>query len=331
MIAEGWLGGWRARRAGRRHRELLRARAAQRPRFVFGIAAAVVIAFLAGAWLWLRDSSLVSVDRVVVTGESGPDGARIRGALISSARTMTTLDVHMDQLRTAVAPFPVVKDLLVTTQFPHGMRIRVLEQIPVGVVVVGGRKFAVAGDGTLLHDVVPSATLPVIPVRVPPGGTRVNDGSAGGAVAVLAAAPWQLLPRISRVTTVSGHGLVAEFRSGPTLYFGDATRLGAKWIAATAVLADAGSAGAAYIDVTDPERPAAGTGSGAASSAAGGSGTGAAAGAGSGSGAAAGASSGAGSTLAAAALGSSSGASSPTSAATSTDTSTATTSTPGGG
>jgi cell division protein FtsQ len=176
---------------------------------------------------------------------------------------MTTLDVRVDQLRTAVAPYPVVKDLRVQTHFPHGMRIQVIEQQPVGAVVVDGRPMAVAADGTLLHD-VPTSGLPTIPLKVPPGGSHVSDGTGRDAVAVLAAAPYGLLSRISEVTVVSRHGLVAQVRDGPSLYFGDPTQLGAKWKAATAVLSDPGSAGAVYIDLTDPERPAAGAGSSAA-------------------------------------------------------------------
>lgn len=247
-----------SRSDGRRRGGLLRLR----PRVVVGLMA--LVALLGGAWLWLRDSQLVSVEHVHVTGQSGPDAAQIRSALVAAAHNMTTLDVRMSQLRTAVAPYPVVKDLRVSTQFPHGMRIRVIEQVPVGAVVVAGRTIAVAGDGTLLHDVVASASLPTIPLRVPPGGPRLSEPDALRAVEVLAAAPYQLLPRISQVTTVASLGLVAQLRSGPSIYFGDATRLAAKWTAAAAVLADSGSVGAVYIDVTDPQRPAAGADSGTA-------------------------------------------------------------------
>jgi cell division protein FtsQ len=227
------------------------------------MACAAVLGLLAGAWLWVRDSSLVAVDSVTVTGISGPDAVQIRQALAAAARNMTTLDVQVNRLRTAVAPFPVVENLKVSTQFPHGMRIRVVEQIPVGVVTVGGRTIAVAGDGTLLHDAVASASLPAIALRVGPGGRRLSDPAALAAVAVLAVAPYQMLARISQVSTDSSHGLVAQLRSGPSIYFGDRSRLSAKWVAATAVLADGGSAGASYIDVTDPARPAAGAGSSA--------------------------------------------------------------------
>lgn len=237
-----------------------------RLRLVLAVGIALVLV-LGGGWLWLRDSSLVAVQRVTVVGQSGPDAAAIHSALTSAARGMTTLDVRVSQLRTAVAPFPEVKHLRVSTQFPHGMRIRVIEQLPVAVVQVGGRRTAVAGDGTLLHDASATASLPLIPLAVPPGGPRLTEPAAVSAVALLAAAPYQLLARITQVSTVTGHGLVAQVRGGPAIYFGDATEPRAKWASATAVLADPGSAGAAYIDVSDPVRPAAGAGAAATTTA----------------------------------------------------------------
>lgn len=236
-----------------------------RPRVLLALIGVLVV--LGGGWLWFRDSSLVAVTRVTVLGASGADAPQIRQALEASARSMTTLDVSIGQLRTAVSPYPVVKNISVSTQFPHGMRITVIEQRPVGAILVGGRRTAVAADGTLLHDVPASASLPAIPVRVLPGGDHVSAQGTRNAVALLAAAPYPFLGHISQVITVPAHGLVAQLHDGPTLYFGDATRLGAKWTAVAAVLADHNSAGARYIDVTDPVRPAAGAQSSASSSA----------------------------------------------------------------
>lgn len=243
----------------RTQRRRLRRRA--RIALVGGLA---LIALLAGGWFWFRDSSLVSASHVTVEGAGGPDAARIRDALKSAAHTMSTLDVDMAKLHNAVGPYPIVKAVEVTTQFPHGMRIHVLEQVAVGAIEAGGRKLAVAPDGTLLHDVIVSPSLPLIPLRVWPGGARVTDANALGAIRLLAAAPHRLRAKVSQVSTVGGHGLVAQLRSGPAVYFGDTSDLAAKWLATSAVLADAGSNGAAYIDVTDPGRPAAGSQSSAA-------------------------------------------------------------------
>jgi cell division protein FtsQ len=258
MIAQGSLGGVRV--AFPRVRMLRRTRLGSRWRLRI-VALAVIAALLVGAWLWFRDSSLVAVRRVTVTGAEGPDGAAIRAALISAAHNMTTLHVHVDRLRTAVAPYPVVDHIAVSTHFPHGLRIRVVERIPVGTIQVGGRTIAVAGDGTVLRDVPGSASLPVIAMRVPPGGRRVSDPEGRSEVALLAAAPYRLLSIVSQVTTMATHGLVAQIRGGPNIYFGAADRLAAKWIAASEVLGDSGSGGAGYIDVTDAQRPAAGAGS----------------------------------------------------------------------
>ena len=75
------------------------------------LGAVATLALLGGAWVWLQDSPLVSVNRVTVTGVSGPDAGPIRSALSLAARNMTTLDVRLSQLRTAVAPYPVVKEI----------------------------------------------------------------------------------------------------------------------------------------------------------------------------------------------------------------------------
>jgi cell division protein FtsQ len=204
----------------------------------------------------------VSVEHVTVSGQSGADAAQISAALQSAARTMSTLDVQLGRLRRAVAPYPVVKDIRVTTQFPHGMRIQVIEHAAVGAIDAGGQKVAVAPDGTLMRDVAVSPSLPTIPVSLAPAGTRLSAGPAAAAVKLLAAAPAELLSTVSQVTTVAPHGLVAQIRGGPSIYFGNATQFSQKWVAASEVLGDPGSAGAQYIDVTDPERPAAGAGGG---------------------------------------------------------------------
>lgn len=223
------------------------------------VALAAVAIVIAAGYLWLRDSSLVSVHKVRVVGVSGPETSQIRTALVTAAHNMTTLDVSVSQLRTAVEPYPDVKNLQVSTQFPHGMTIRVVEQVPVAVVSEAGQRVDVAGDGTLLHDVSPSSSLPMIALQVPPGGRRLT-GYPLTEVQLLAAAPYQLLARIRGVSDEPAHGLAAELRNGPNIYFGSAGQFTAKWNAATAVLANSGSAGSDYVDVTDPNRPATGVG-----------------------------------------------------------------------
>lgn len=230
---------------------------AVRPRLVHVVAAVLALLLLLGGWLWLRDSSFVKVTKVRVTGVTGPDAGRIRLALSDAAGDMTTLHVRRAQLMAAVEPFPVVRDIVVSTDFPHGLRIRVVPHVAVGVLVAGGRRIAVAGDGTLLRGETAAEGLASVPIPTVPGGTRLSDPHGLAAVRALAAAPRALGQRVVRVTQGS-HGLTVTLRAGPDLYFGDAERATAKWAAAARVLADSSSAGATYVDVRIPERPVAG-------------------------------------------------------------------------
>ena len=95
-----------------------------------GIALAV-LALLGGGWLLLRKSPLVSVEHVKIAGVQGVNAGQIDAALQRAAHGMSTLSVNVAALRAAVAPFPVVRGLSVSTSFPHGLRIHVIEQLPV--------------------------------------------------------------------------------------------------------------------------------------------------------------------------------------------------------
>ena len=210
---------------------------------------------LAGSWLWVRDSALVAVRDVRVDGLASAEAPQIRSALSSAALDMTTLHVRASQLNTAVEPFPAVEAVEAHADFPHRLRIVVHEHAAVGAIVAGSQRLAVAADGTLLRD-TPTRGLPVIAMPVSPGGDRLADRGALRAAALLATAPSPLRARIRRVY-VGPRGLTVPLQNGPILYFGGADRLRAKWTAATVVLGDRSSAGATYVDVRLPERPAA--------------------------------------------------------------------------
>jgi cell division protein FtsQ len=223
------------------------------------VAAVALVLALVGGWFWLRDSSLVAVQGVTVTGATGPDAAQIDAALETAAHGMTTLHVNVGKLRAAVAQYPSVKDVHVSTSFPHGLRIRVIEQQAVAVLSASGQREIVAGDGTVLRDVSAASGLPTISVGALPT-IRVRDSRTLAILGVLAAAPYRLLDHVQTATENPEHGVTVQLRNGPSLFFGEPESESTKWIAASDVLADPGSVGAGYIDVTDPRRPAAGAG-----------------------------------------------------------------------
>src|SRR2546429_5825830 len=208
---------WRARPAAARPR-------GGRPRRLRVLVLAGVAALLvAAAWYWGRDLSLWSVDHVRVTGATGQDAAQIEAALQSAAHRMTTLHVRTGDLRDAVARFPVVKSVRVHSSFPHGLRIEVVENVPVAALAAAGRPVAVAADGTLLRD-RPVDGLPLVPAHAVPSGERVTDAQAVGALALAGAAPASARPLIVRVRSGGSDGLLADLQGGFRLEFGPPTR-----------------------------------------------------------------------------------------------------------
>ncbi len=224
------------------------------------------LALLAGAivalgcgWLWFRDSSFVAIRRVSVTGLNGPDVGPIRSAIVAAAMRMTTLDVNMTQLQNAVSAYPEVHSMAVSTSFPHAAAIRVDEHVPVATVQVGAQNIVVDSDGVLIgRSPIAIGPLPTIPLRSAPFGDRLTTAGSRAAVMTLAAAPYTLITHIANATETATHGVIVQLRSGPQIYFGSTSQLRAKWAAAIAVLGDSSSAGAAYIDVSDPRLSAAG-------------------------------------------------------------------------
>lgn len=230
----------------------------RRPRLRTVLCSALALALLVAGWFWLRDSSLVAVRTVTVTGLNGGQAAEIEQALDHAGRSMSTLHLRREALDSAVAPYSIVKRIEVSTDFPHGLRVHVVSNVAVGAVELDGRRTPVTADGTLLRDVAASDRLPLVPLHGTPAGSRLSEGEALAAFAVLGAAPAAFRGRVERVASTRAHGLELQLRDGPALWFGDRERLAAKWAAVAAVLADPQAAGGTYVDVAAPERPAVG-------------------------------------------------------------------------
>jgi cell division protein FtsQ len=221
------------------------------------VALSVLLALVLGAWSWLRDSSLVRISTVTVTGVSSSEGTAVRAALTRAARGMTTLHVRKDDLRAAVSGYSSVAAISTQKDFPHGLAIEVTERAPVALVEIAGERIPVGAGGRLMRGVKPRRPLPVLETnKLGPGG-RLSDPQARSEVAILAAAPEVLRHRVAKVSKGT-KGLTLDVRSGPQLFFGGTTRLRAKWMATARVLAEPSAQGAVYLDVRVPERVAAG-------------------------------------------------------------------------
>lgn len=222
------------------------------------LAALIALALGALYHFWLRDSSLVAVNHVEVTGLTTKDGPRIRALLESVADEMTTLHVRADELEQAASTFPVVGSIHVEADFPHGLRIEVAERPTAALVSIDGVPLPVAADGTVLRGLRPPEGLPLLQTEKPAPDGRVTDPRTLRALVIAGAAPAGFPQRIARISEGPEQGIVVALDDGPELIFGDADLALEKWTAAVRVLADADAAGATYIDVRLPGRPVAG-------------------------------------------------------------------------
>jgi cell division protein FtsQ len=222
------------------------------------VATLVALPLLAGAWLWLRHSSLVAVREVQISGVHGRDARAIDAALATAARRMSTLDVQQPALMAAVASFHVVSDVRASSSLPHGLHVYVAEQPPVAVLAADGATTAVAANGVVLGSQLTSASLPTVAAPAAPvAGHRVRGADLLAVLTVLGAAPGSLARQAQRAFT-GPRGLTVQMRSGLLAYFGDDTLVHAKWDSLARVLADPTSTGASYVDVRVPAHPAAG-------------------------------------------------------------------------
>jgi cell division protein FtsQ len=222
------------------------------------LAVLIALPLLGGGWLLLRHSPLVSVEHVKISGVHGPRARALDMALSNAAKGMSTLDVHPAALMAAASSFHLVREVRAYPSFPHGLRIEVVEQLPVAALNVGGSRTALAADGVVLGPALLSSSLATVSASLEPAlGRSVRGVNLLAVLSVLGAAPSPLAKLIERGYT-GPKGLTLAMRGGLLVYFGDAVRPHAKWLSLERVLADSSSADASYIDVRVPARPAAG-------------------------------------------------------------------------
>jgi cell division protein FtsQ len=153
-----------------------------------------------------------------------------------------------------------VGDVAVTTDFPHTLRIRVIERRAVAALATDNaptKRVPVTGGGIVLRGVTADRGLPSVFVNAQPAGERVSDQKILNALKVAGEAP-ELLLRKTDELAVDDRGVIAALHNGPELVFGTGEHASQKWAAAARVLAEISAQGATYLDLRIPGRVAAG-------------------------------------------------------------------------
>lgn len=178
-----------------------------------------------GGWA-VFGSSWLTVDDVTITGADTVEISAVRDAArVPVGRPLASVD--LGAIRARVAAMPPIASVEVTRSWPHQVRVRVTERVPVAVVEIAGRLRALDETGAVFaaYRSAPSG-LPLV---------QANDGytarALGEAAAVVSSLPEEIAARVDHVEvgTVDEISLVlrddSEVRWGSSSDSGDKARV----------------------------------------------------------------------------------------------------------
>lgn len=210
---------------------------------------------LAGAagWALLR-SPMLGVRHVDVTGVGDVSVAKVTPAQVRAAGDLVPdtplARIDLDALAARVQQLPGVASATAVRDWPHTVRVEVVERRPVATVEAGGSWRALDSTGVVFGDYesVP-AGLPA--VRTARGDSEQQASGLSEAAAVLDALEPTIAARLESVEVTSMDDITLVLRSGERVQWGSAAESDRK----AQVLALLLRTPAARYDVTVPELP----------------------------------------------------------------------------
>lgn len=216
-----------------------------------------------GLYALARMTPMFALQRVEVEGASPAVAARVRAALEPLDGT-SLLALNGGDVQRRLAALTLVASANYDRDFPHTLRVVVRPEHPVALVRHGADAWVVAASGRVIAAVEPQAVRGLPRVWVTSDAVRVGDALTDrfGQRAIRALALAQRARLEDRVRTVraADHELTFLLSSGLELRLGDLRAVRLKLAVAAHVLPDLLTQGGyAYLDVSVPERPVAGT------------------------------------------------------------------------
>lgn len=215
-----------------------------------------------GAYVAARQTSTFAVAHIAITGGSPDVRRQVRRELAPLVGT-SLLALDGSSLERRVESLPSVVSVAYDRAFPHTLRLTIVPETSVAVLHRGTQTWLVSGRGRVVVSIVPG-TYPALPRIWVPRATEIAAGEfiqrdgAGSAARALALAAIARFPARIATATMSHQELFLRLRSGLELRLGDPTDVRLKLAVARRALRGL-SAGTAYLDVSVPDRPVAGT------------------------------------------------------------------------
>jgi cell division protein FtsQ len=223
---------------------------------VFAAAAAV-----AAGLLLARETSMFAVERIEVAGAS-PDVTRQVKQALGDVQGRSLLKVDTAELKRVVEGLPTVREAALDRAFPDSLQIVIVPERAVAVVRQGADAWLISDRGRLMHRLKKGKRSPLPRIwvskdlRLAPGAVAAGELLA----AITAVAPLDTSGLPGRVAAVSSTArrLTLRLRSGLQLQLGEPSEVRLK-LAVAAKIMPLLQPGTAYLDVSVPERPVAGT------------------------------------------------------------------------
>jgi cell division protein FtsQ len=224
------------------------------------LAAGAAAALTVSAYVIARQTSLFALRTIHVEGATPGVAGAVRKALAPYVGTsLVAFDVS--RARRRLASLPTISRVSLDRAFPHTLEVRVRLERPVAVLRQGAAAWLVSASARVLARLDPKPKpYPKLPRIWIPRGVDVEVNSTlaePGAAGVAAVGRPQLLDGgvVRSVRTEPGQ-LTLVLAGGRQVRLGDTADLRLKLAIARRILPLA--TGAAYVDVTIPERPVAG-------------------------------------------------------------------------
>jgi cell division protein FtsQ len=223
-----------------------------------------IVAGSAGLYLLARSTPMFALNGVEVVGAPPTVAAHVRAALAPlEGQSLLALDTAEIERRLGL--LPEIAGFSYDRDFPHTLRVTVRAEHPVAVARRGSKSWLVAASSRVI-EALPAHARPGLP-RIwlahsgePEVGAAISDRFALRAVRTLALARLAHFHGRVRMVRVREHDLTLLLASGLELRLGELRSIRLKLAIATQILPGIlARGGYAYVDVSVPERPVAGT------------------------------------------------------------------------
>jgi cell division protein FtsQ len=222
------------------------------------VAVLLLVGVAVGAYFLARQTALFALDRIQVEGAPPSVAAEVRSTLDNyQGDSLVAFDSAEAARR--LASVPEVAAARFDRAFPHTLKVRVRLERPVAVLRQGVDAWLVSASARVLRKLErPYPRLPRIWVPRSAGITvnaTLGGQGARGVAAVAPLRPLRVGADVRQVLTADGE-LTLVLASGTQLRLGNSGDLRLKLSIAKQLLPL--TTGAAYVDVSVPERPVAG-------------------------------------------------------------------------